>query len=101
MKTFLSTILKRQGCTSRRRVQLLSDLHLEIGQQYLSYTFPASAPFLLLGGDIGRLIDYDGYLKFLEAQVSRLRKKLAELGGDVEIRSMRGIGYILRTTQIR
>jgi two-component system OmpR family response regulator len=37
----------------------------------------------------------------LEAQVSRLRKKLAELGGDVEIRSMRGIGYILRTTQIR
>lgn len=25
-----------------------------------------------------------------------LRKKLAELGGDVEIRSMRGIGYILR-----
>lgn len=33
----------------------------------------------------------------LEAQVSRLRKRLAELGGDVEIHSMRGIGYILRT----
>jgi two-component system OmpR family response regulator len=33
--------------------------------------------------------------------VSRLRKRLAELGGDVEIRSMRGIGYILRMTQIR
>ncbi len=32
----------------------------------------------------------------LEAQVSRLRKKLTELGGNVEIRSMRGIGYILR-----
>lgn len=32
----------------------------------------------------------------LEAQVSRLRKKLSELGGNVEIRSMRGIGYILR-----
>jgi two-component system, OmpR family, response regulator len=32
----------------------------------------------------------------LEAQVSRLRKKLAAFGGDVEIRSMRGIGYILR-----
>ena len=32
----------------------------------------------------------------LESQVSRLRKKLAELGGNVEIRSMRGIGYILR-----
>jgi two-component system, OmpR family, response regulator len=32
----------------------------------------------------------------LEAQVSRLRRKLTELGSDVEIRSMRGIGYILR-----
>ncbi|WP_426425592.1 response regulator transcription factor [Bradyrhizobium genosp. A] len=37
----------------------------------------------------------------LEAQVSRLRKKLAELGGDVEIHGMRGIGYILRMTQTR
>jgi DNA-binding response OmpR family regulator len=37
----------------------------------------------------------------LEAQVSRLRKKLAELGGDIEIRSMRGIGYILRMAQTR
>ena len=35
----------------------------------------------------------------LEAQVSRLRRKLAELGSDVEIRSMRGIGYILRMAQ--
>jgi two-component system OmpR family response regulator len=37
----------------------------------------------------------------LEAQVSRLRKKLSELGGNVEIRSMRGIGYILRTPLAR
>jgi DNA-binding response OmpR family regulator len=37
----------------------------------------------------------------LESQVSRLRKKLFELGGNVEIRSMRGIGYILRTAQSR
>ena len=37
----------------------------------------------------------------MEAQVSRLRKKLTELGGNVEIRSMRGIGYILRMTQTR
>jgi two-component system, OmpR family, response regulator len=33
----------------------------------------------------------------LDAQVSRLRKKLTEFGSNVEIRSMRGIGYILRT----
>jgi two-component system OmpR family response regulator len=37
----------------------------------------------------------------LEAQVSRLRKRLAELGGDIEIRSMRGIGYILRLAPAR
>jgi two-component system OmpR family response regulator len=37
----------------------------------------------------------------LEAQVSRLRKKLSELGGDLEIRSMRGIGYILRRASNR
>ena len=35
----------------------------------------------------------------LEAQVSRLRKKLGQFGGKVEIRSMRGIGYILRMTE--
>jgi two-component system, OmpR family, response regulator len=34
----------------------------------------------------------------LEARVSWLRKKLSELGGNVEIRSMRGIRYILRMT---
>jgi two-component system, OmpR family, response regulator len=37
----------------------------------------------------------------LEAQVSRLRKKLSELGGDIEIRSMQGIGYILRMASHR
>lgn len=37
----------------------------------------------------------------LEAQVSRLRKKLSQFGGNVEIRSMRGIGYILRMAERR
>ena len=37
----------------------------------------------------------------VEAQVSRLRKKLDTLASDVEIRSMRGIGYILRMAQNR
>lgn len=62
------------------RIQVLSDLHLEVGQQYSSYEFPASAPFLLLGGDIGRLIDYDPYLKFLEKLVSRYEKVFLVLG---------------------
>lgn len=37
----------------------------------------------------------------LESQVSRLRKRLAELGSEVEIRSIRGVGYILRMVQSR
>jgi DNA-binding response OmpR family regulator len=35
----------------------------------------------------------------LEAQLSRLRRKLSQHGSDVEIRSMRGIGYILRRAE--
>ncbi|KAL6796175.1 putative calcineurin-like phosphoesterase [Trichoderma sp. SZMC 28013] len=62
------------------RIQILSDLHLEIGQQYTSYTFPVTAPFLLLAGDIGRLIDYDNYVTFLVTQVSRYKKVFLVLG---------------------
>lgn len=80
METFLRIIFRRQRRFQSPRVQILSDLHLEVGQQYLSYTFPVSAPYLLLAGDIGRLIDYDGYLKFLEGQVSRYEKIFLVLG---------------------
>ncbi|KAL6835775.1 putative calcineurin-like phosphoesterase [Trichoderma sp. SZMC 28015] len=62
------------------RIQILSDLHLEIGQQYTPYTFPVTAPFLLLSGDIGRLIDYDNYKAFLETQASRYKKVFLVLG---------------------
>lgn len=71
------TLLSRP---SGPQIQVLSDLHLELGQQYSSFTFPACAPFLLLGGDVGRLIDYDAYLKFLEAQVCRFEKVFLVLG---------------------
>lgn len=53
---------------------------LEVGQQYSTFTFPATAPLLLLAGDIGRLIDYDAYRAFLEAQVARYDKVLLVLG---------------------
>lgn len=65
---------------SSLRVQVLSDLHLEVGQQYTSYTFPASAPLLLLAGDIGRLKDYHSYLHFLHAQATRYTKVFLVLG---------------------
>lgn len=77
---FLKAMQRRLGPPSRQRIQILSDLHLEVGQQYSSYDFPASAPFLLLAGDIGRLIDYDEYLGFLNIQVSRYKKVFLVLG---------------------
>ncbi|KAK3946188.1 Metallophosphoesterase domain protein [Diplogelasinospora grovesii] len=62
------------------RFQILSDPHLEVGQQYSSYDFPACAPYLILAGDIGRLIDYPNYLTFLEAQASRFKLVFLVLG---------------------
>jgi two-component system, OmpR family, response regulator len=32
----------------------------------------------------------------LEAQISRLRRRLADVGANVEIRNLRGVGYVLR-----
>lgn len=58
----------------------MSDLHLEVGQQYESFDFPVQAPYLVLGGDIGRLIDYEGYLGFLRRQVARYERVLLVLG---------------------
>ncbi|CAG9956843.1 unnamed protein product [Clonostachys rosea f. rosea IK726] len=76
----LSKIRKWFQAPSGAHVQVLSDLHLEVGSQYATYTFPVAAPFLLLVGDIGRLIDYDAYLEFLVTQVSRFDKVFLILG---------------------
>lgn len=46
----------------------MSDLHLEVGNQYRTFHIPVEAPFLILAGDIGRLQDYEGYLHFLATQ---------------------------------
>ncbi|KAI1326793.1 Metallo-dependent phosphatase-like protein [Xylariaceae sp. FL0255] len=68
--------------SSHNRLQILSDLHLEVGNQYSSYTFPVAAPFLLLGGDIGRLVEYGAYREFLEAQAHRFEKIFLVLGNQ-------------------
>lgn len=78
----LSKIRKSLQVPSGARVQVLSDLHLEVGSQYATYICPVAAPFLLLAGDIGRLIDYEGYLEFLAAQVSRFDKVFLILGNE-------------------
>ena len=80
MMGVLGNMRERFFPASTPRVQVLSDLHLEVGQQYSSYTFLASAPLLLLAGDIGRLKDYDGYLHFLHAQATRYTKLFLVLG---------------------
>ena len=49
----------------------MSDLHLEVGQQYATFNFPVTAPLLVLAGDIGLLADYDAYLGFLARQTAR------------------------------
>ncbi|KUJ16022.1 ser/Thr protein phosphatase-like protein superfamily [Mollisia scopiformis] len=60
--------------------QILSDLHLEVGQQYTSFVIPPSAPYLILAGDIGRLIDYDSYLAFLAKQAAQFEQVFLVLG---------------------
>lgn len=84
---FLNSLRRRlqPSPSETTRVQVLSDLHLELGQikdgqQYFSFSFPANAPILLLAGDIGRLVDYDAYLAFLAAQTSRFATVLLVLG---------------------
>ena len=45
--------------------QYMSDLHLEIGSRYTDFRIPPVAPYLILAGDVGRLVDYEKYLEFL------------------------------------
>lgn len=60
--------------------QVLSDLHLDYDAQYLSFHIPVAAPFLILAGNIGRLIDYDSYLSFLIRRCNLHEKVFLVLG---------------------
>lgn len=62
------------------KIQLLSDIHLEVAAQYTTYTFPATAPYLLLAGDIGNLVHREPYLAFLTALVPRYARVFLLLG---------------------
>lgn len=52
----------------------MSDLHLEVGQQYPEFDIPPKAPYLVLAGDIGRFQDYAYYLQFLRRQCAIFTK---------------------------
>ncbi|BCR99552.1 uncharacterized protein AKAW2_41235S [Aspergillus luchuensis] len=60
--------------------QILSDLHLEVNHQYLSYEIPACAEHLILAGDIGRLADYEDYRNFLQKLTGRFKLVFLVLG---------------------
>ncbi|KAF7951624.1 hypothetical protein EAE96_006926 [Botrytis aclada] len=60
--------------------QILSDLHLEVCTQYHAFTITPVAPYLILAGDIGRLVDYEGYLAFLAKQTAQFEKVFLVLG---------------------
>jgi hypothetical protein len=61
--------------------QIHSDLHLELQQQYATYTIPLTpAKNLILAGDIGRLTDYIPYRTFLQRLVDRFDKTFLVLG---------------------
>ncbi|ROV90800.1 hypothetical protein VPNG_09839 [Cytospora leucostoma] len=62
------------------RIQVLSDLHLEAGQQYASFSFPVSAPWLVLAGDVGKLIHYEAYSDFIFQQTQRYERVFLVLG---------------------
>ncbi|KAL4750532.1 hypothetical protein BDW72DRAFT_213292 [Aspergillus terricola var. indicus] len=64
----------------RTSFQVLSDLHLEVNQQYLTFEIPLCSKHLILAGDIGCLLDYDNYLGFLQRQTDRFNLVFLVLG---------------------
>jgi Calcineurin-like phosphoesterase len=62
------------------QLQVVSDLHLEAGRHYSDFNIPRSAPYLVLAGDIGRLLDYDDYLGFLRRHCARFEHVYLVLG---------------------
>ncbi|KAF1843239.1 uncharacterized protein K460DRAFT_288975 [Cucurbitaria berberidis CBS 394.84] len=79
----LSTTSKRlSGLFSgpKTSFQILSDLYLDYDSQYLTFHIPVAAPFLILAGNIGRLIDYEQYLSFLVRRCNLHDKVFLVLG---------------------
>ncbi|KLJ09468.1 hypothetical protein EMPG_15119 [Blastomyces silverae] len=67
---------------SRRkmRFQIMSDLHLEVGQQYANFHITPRADRLILAGDIGRLADYEAFRDFLHLQCEQFLEVYLVLG---------------------
>ncbi|KAJ5578755.1 calcineurin-like phosphoesterase [Penicillium hispanicum] len=62
--------------------QVVSALHLESHSQNALFDIPASAPYLVLAGGVGKLADYNIYRSFLGQQAARFKKIFLVLGPD-------------------
>jgi len=63
-----------QRSKNSQHFQVMSDLHLEVAQQYADFQIPAKAPDLILTRGIGRLCDFQIYLTFLTKQCAQVRQ---------------------------
>src|SRR5438034_5211310 len=54
--------------------QILSDLHLEICEQYFFFEIPVLTLYLILADDIDCLMNYDDYLSFLRRQTKQFER---------------------------
>ncbi|KAJ0339294.1 hypothetical protein COL922a_004558 [Colletotrichum nupharicola] len=63
--------MANMGIAQKGLIQYISDLHLEVGNQYSTFDFPAISPYLLIAGDVGSLADYEEYLAFIRRQTNR------------------------------
>lgn len=62
--------------------QVMSDLHLEVSNEYSTFSIPSAAPFLILAGDIGRLAEYESFLVFIRAQCRQFSRVFLVLGNN-------------------
>lgn len=76
LQQVLQTVRPRKSL----QIQLMSDLHLEVGQQYLTFRISPTAPYLVLAGDIGQLSNYELYLSFLRLQCDQFLRVFLVLG---------------------
>lgn len=59
---------------------MMSDLHLEVAQQYDTFRVIPRASYLILAGDIGRLADYEAFRDFLCFQCEQFAQVYLVLG---------------------
>lgn len=64
----------------RVQLQVVSDLHLEYGNQYLEYNIAPRAPDLVLAGDTGSLAHYEAYVAFLSRHCAQFEHVYLLLG---------------------